>query len=191
LQPLRPGSLPFKERVLGSSPSPVTTKKVFHLEDFFKFRPLPILFLITLTFLILLFRQMQVTYTLKQLPKIAQQIIQKTKSKNILFYADMGTGKTTLIKELALQLGCAISSSPTFSLVNEYDTKTNEILYHFDFYRVKNEEEAYDIGFEEYLCQNAWVFIEWPENIENLLPLDAQVITINTNEDNTRTLTLQ
>ena len=133
---------------------------------------------------------MEITYTLENLPKIATTILKKTKSKTILFYATMGTGKTTLIKELAKQLGCTISSSPTFALVNEYDIEENDVLYHFDFYRIKDENEAYDIGIEEYLYDNKWSFIEWPENVENLLPLDAQVIKIKTNLDNSRTLHL-
>ncbi|NIJ46037.1 tRNA threonylcarbamoyladenosine biosynthesis protein TsaE [Wenyingzhuangia heitensis] len=134
---------------------------------------------------------MEITYSLNNLPAVAKQIIEHTKSKTILFYATMGTGKTTLIKELASQLGCNISSSPTFALVNEYETAQNQILYHFDFYRIEDENEAYDMGIEEYLYNNQWAFIEWPENVENLLPLDAQVITIKTNSDNTRTLCLK
>lgn len=134
---------------------------------------------------------MEITYSLDNLPVVASQILEHTKSKILLFYATMGTGKTTLIKELANQLGCNISSSPTFSLVNEYETPEQEILYHFDFYRIDNDEEAYDIGIEEYFYNNQWCFVEWPENIENLLPLDAQVISIKTNSDDTRTLCLK
>lgn len=133
---------------------------------------------------------MKITYSLDDLPTVAQQILEKSKSKTLLFYASMGTGKTTLIKELAKQLGCNVSSSPTFSLVNEYENAKNEILYHFDFYRVEDEEEAYDIGIEEYFDNNAWCFVEWPENVENLLPLDAQVIQIKVDSNATRTLTL-
>ncbi|MGY6650494.1 tRNA (adenosine(37)-N6)-threonylcarbamoyltransferase complex ATPase subunit type 1 TsaE [Wenyingzhuangia sp. IMCC45574] len=134
---------------------------------------------------------MQINYSLNDLPKVAKQILEQTKNKTILFYATMGTGKTTLIKELASQLGCHISSSPTFALVNEYETTSCEILYHFDFYRIEDEEEAYDIGIEEYFANNTWCFVEWPENVENLLPLDAQVIEIKVNSDTTRTLTLK
>ncbi|NJB82565.1 tRNA (adenosine(37)-N6)-threonylcarbamoyltransferase complex ATPase subunit type 1 TsaE [Wenyingzhuangia aestuarii] len=134
---------------------------------------------------------MEITYSLKDLSAVASAILKNTKSKTLLFYATMGTGKTTLIKELANQLGCSISSSPTFALVNEYETDQNEILYHFDFYRVEDENEAYDIGIEEYLYNNQWAFIEWPENVENLLPLDAQVITIKTNADDSRTICLK
>ncbi len=134
--------------------------------------------------------RMKITYTLQEISVVATKIIENTKNKTLLFYASMGTGKTTLIKEIAKQLGCQISSSPTFALVNEYETEQHGILYHFDFYRVENEEEAYDIGIEEYLYNNQWSFIEWPENIENLLPLEAQVITIQTNKDQSRTLEL-
>ncbi len=134
---------------------------------------------------------MEITYSLDNLADIATQVLQKSKSKIVLFYAEMGTGKTTLIKELANQLGSNISSSPTFSIVNEYETKQHDILYHFDFYRIEDENEAYDIGVEDYLHGNNWCFVEWPENVENLLPLDAQVITITTNVDETRTLCLK
>lgn len=134
---------------------------------------------------------MEISYSLTNISEVASAIIKNSKSKTILFYASMGTGKTTLIKEIAKQLGCNISSSPTFALVNEYETIDHEILYHFDFYRIEDENEAYDIGIEEYLYNKSWAFIEWPENIENLLPLDSQVITIKINEDNSRTLYLK
>lgn len=132
----------------------------------------------------------EINYSLNDLTFVSQQILTQTKSKVILFYASMGTGKTTLIKELAKQLGSNISSSPTFSLVNEYETDQNEILFHFDFYRIENEEEALDIGIEDYFYNDQWCFVEWPENVENLLPLDAQVIKIVIDKDNTRTLHL-
>lgn len=129
------------------------------------------------------------TYQLSDLPAVAEQILEKPASKILLFYGEMGSGKTTLIKELAKQLGVEdVTSSPTFSLVNEYHSKNGEILYHFDFYRIENEEEAYDMGIEEYLDSKAWCFIEWPENVENLLPLESVVIKLTINPDNTRTI---
>lgn len=134
---------------------------------------------------------MQIQYSLDNIQSVAQQIINNSKSKVVLFYAAMGTGKTTLIKEIAAILGCNISSSPTFALVNEYETEKNGVIYHFDFYRIESEEEAYDIGIEEYLDSNHWCLIEWPENVENLLPLDAQVIKINIAENSDRILELQ
>jgi tRNA threonylcarbamoyladenosine biosynthesis protein TsaE len=108
------------------------------------------------------------------------------------FYAEMGLGKTTLIKELVKQLGIDdVASSPTFSLVNEYFSEKNGTIYHFDFYRIEKEEEAYDIGIEDYFYSNAWCFIEWPSVIENLLPLDCVKIYLSLNEDNTRTIRLE
>ncbi len=86
----------------------------------------------------------------------------------------MGVGKTTLIKEICKQLGVLDTiSSPTFSLVNEYETSKNEKVFHFDFYRITNEEEALGMGIKEYLFNNDWCLIEWPENIQNLVPIDA------------------
>ena len=97
----------------------------------------------------------------------------------MLFNGDMGVGKTTLIKEICSVLGVDdVAHSPTFSLVNEYKTNTNETVYHFDFYRIEDEEEAYDMGAEDYLYSNNWCLIEWPENVKNLLPLDAVEINI-------------
>lgn len=113
---------------------------------------------------------MQEQYNLDKLPKIAKMILEKANSKVFAFYGRMGIGKTTLLREIVKQLGTTDSvSSPTFSLVNEYQYP-NGLIYHFDFYRIDNEEEAYDIGFEEYLYSPNYVFIEWPEKIENLLP---------------------
>jgi tRNA threonylcarbamoyladenosine biosynthesis protein TsaE len=89
----------------------------------------------------------------------------------------MGAGKTTFIKQLAKELGVMeATSSPTFSLVNEYQTNDNQIVYHFDFYRLKNETEALDMG-DEYLYSGNWCFIEWAENIPNLIP-DSHSITL-------------
>lgn len=129
-------------------------------------------------------------YTLDELPKIASKIIALAEhQKNILFYADMGAGKTTLIKEIIKQLGVTDNvSSPTFSLVNEYLTPNNKPIYHFDFYRIENEEEALDIGVEEYFYNNAWCFIEWPQNIEHYLPENAIVVNIEIIDTETRAI---
>ena len=130
-------------------------------------------------------------YSLKQLPEIANEIIQFAKHKVILFYGEMGVGKTTLIKELAKQLGVSdIVSSPTFSLVNEYHSEKGAKIYHFDFYRINKEEEAMDMGIEEYFYSDNWCFVEWPNKVENLLPLKSVIITITTNSNQQRTIEL-
>jgi len=103
----------------------------------------------------------------------------------------MGVGKTSLIKEICKQLGVLDTiSSPTFSLVNEYQTKSNEKVYHFDFYRIEDEEEALDMGIDDYFYNNEWCLIEWPENIENLLPLDAVRIQLTILENGQRNIQL-
>ena len=123
---------------------------------------------------------MKETYTLTELPKIAKQLIAKAKdTKILLFYAEMGAGKTTLIKEIIKQLGVIDNvSSPTFSLVNEYFSVKNGTIYHFDFYRIEDETEALDIGIDDYFYTNNWCFIEWPQNIDSYLPEDAIVVNI-------------
>ena len=93
----------------------------------------------------------------------------------------MGVGKTTLIKEIIKVLGATDSgSSPTFGLVNEYADETGELIaYHFDFYRIEDESEALDIGFEDYLASGKWILIEWPERIPSLLPTDSYTLKMH------------
>ena len=135
---------------------------------------------------------MKKVYTLNDLPLIATQILQKSNSNILLFKGKMGSGKTTLIKEIVKQLGFnGVVNSPTFSLVNHYISKNGENIYHFDFYRIEKEEEALDIGIEEYFYQNAFCFIEWPEKVENLLPLGAVEIYLTINKDNSRTIQIK
>jgi tRNA threonylcarbamoyladenosine biosynthesis protein TsaE len=101
----------------------------------------------------------------------------------------MGVGKTTLIKEIVKQLEVDdVVTSPTFSLVNEYLSRKGEIVYHFDFYRIDNEEEAMDIGFDDYFYSNSWCLVEWPERVKNLLPLNAVEIHLSINDDETRSI---
>ena len=135
---------------------------------------------------------MNENYSLENLPYIASQVIEKASNKVLLFHGEMGSGKTTLIKEICKQLKVEDAiSSPTFSLVNEYHSETGEKIYHFDFYRIEDENEAYDIGFEDYLDSNNWCFIEWPENVENLLPLDAVEIKISIVDNQQRNIQLK
>jgi tRNA threonylcarbamoyladenosine biosynthesis protein TsaE len=135
---------------------------------------------------------MNKNYSLQDLPMIASEIISSAKNKTLLFYGQMGVGKTTLIKELCKSLGVLDNiSSPTFSLVNEYQTANNDKVYHFDFYRIEDEEEAFDIGIEDYFDSKNWCFIEWPENIENLLPLDAVEIHLSLLDDEQRNIQLK
>lgn len=133
---------------------------------------------------------MNYTYSISSLPQAADAVLATLTSKTLLFYGEMGSGKTTLIKELVKKLGyTALVSSPTFSLVNEYQGE-KEKIYHFDFYRIEKEEEALDIGIEEYLDSDYWNFIEWPEKILNLVPAAKNEIFIKINNDGTRTLNL-
>lgn len=117
---------------------------------------------------------------LADLPAVATAIIELSQMhKLVAFYGQMGAGKTTLIKQICKQLGVMQEvSSPTFALVNEYETNNQQIVYHFDFYRIKNLEEVYDIGYEDYFYSNNLCLMEWPENIEPLLQ-NEQVIKVH------------
>jgi len=134
---------------------------------------------------------MEFIYTLDQLDTVAKQIISESINKVILFHADMGVGKTTLIKRIAGLLGVEnATNSPTFSIVNEYKTQTGQLIFHFDLYRIENEEEAYDMGMEEYLESGNWCFIEWPEKISSLYPLEYTEVFIHILSDESRKLTI-
>ena len=131
-------------------------------------------------------------YLLSELNEIAKEIVQISTNKTFLLFGEMGVGKTTLIKEICAVLGTIDpTNSPTFSIVNEYQTKEEQTIYHFDFYRLKNEHEALDIGLESYFETDAWIFIEWPENIQNLLPLDATEIHLTKINDAQRNIQLK
>jgi tRNA threonylcarbamoyladenosine biosynthesis protein TsaE len=129
---------------------------------------------------------MEYSYNLSEIDSIAQQIINQNPEKVILFHGEMGIGKTTFIKALAKVLGVEkATSSPTFSLVNEYEAKEG-LVYHFDVYRLKNEQEAFDFGIEDYLYSGHWCFIEWAEKIPNLIPGNHSVITLSMLENGNR-----
>ncbi len=131
---------------------------------------------------------MEITYQISDIHSIAEAVIKHASSRTILFYGEMGVGKTTLIKAIVEHLGSNdLVSSPTFSLVNEYSSPSDTI-FHFDFYRIENEEEALNFGIEDYFYSSAWKFVEWPEKIPNLIPDDAEIITIVSDENGKRTL---
>lgn len=129
-------------------------------------------------------------YYLDTIDDISKRIIENVTSKIILVYGDMGAGKTTLIKSIVKNLGSKDDvSSPTFSIVNEYEA-INDLIYHFDLYRLNDIEEAYNFGIEEYLYSNHWVIIEWPEIIESILPEDINRIDLCINDNESRSITL-
>jgi len=131
---------------------------------------------------------MTITYSIDDLADVARKLIQNSTYKTWLFNAQMGAGKTTLIKELAKELGVnEMASSPTFSIVNEY-LGTKDKVYHFDLYRLKNEEEAYDMGLDEYFDENAWCFVEWPDLAQNILPENVHTVSITIVDEHTREL---
>lgn len=133
---------------------------------------------------------MTITYTLSDIHIVAKKLLDTFSYKTILFEAEMGSGKTTLIKALTEVLGVTdVTGSPTFSLVNEYMVQ-HTCIYHFDLYRIEEEEELYDIGFEDYLNQDALVFIEWPELAKPFLDHACHTIKIVHVNSDTRTLTL-
>ena len=136
------------------------------------------------------------TITIKDLDHIeeaAREFIGQMGDDTVFaFYGKMGAGKTTFIKALCQELGVEDEvNSPTFAIINEYRSQTTaELIYHFDFYRIKKLEEVYDLGYEDYFYSGALCFIEWPELVEELLPLDAKKVTITENGDGSRTITL-
>ncbi|MFT4974023.1 MAG: tRNA threonylcarbamoyladenosine biosynthesis protein TsaE [Saprospiraceae bacterium] len=134
---------------------------------------------------------MEFIFLLDEIENVARSIVAEQPNKVILFHGKMGAGKTTFIKQLAKELGVMeATSSPTFSLVNEYQTTNNQLVYHFDFYRLKNETEALDMGIEEYLYSGNWCFIEWAEQIPSLIPETHSVISIRELADGRRALEL-
>lgn len=134
---------------------------------------------------------MEVIFSLDQIQEVAKQILAQNPNKILLFNGEMGAGKTTLIKQLCKSLGIQdATSSPTFSLVNEYQTNDNQIVYHFDFYRLNHETEALDMGVDDYLYSGNWCFIEWSDKISSLIPNEHSVITIELLPDGKRLLKL-
>jgi len=130
--------------------------------------------------------------SLSQLPQAAEAILANSAGNKIfLFYGEMGAGKTTLIKTLCEQLGVTEqATSPTFSIVNEYIGRDSRI-FHFDFYRLKNQTEALDMGYEEYFYSDAYCFIEWPEKIPDLLPIHYTTVRIEVSDASSRLISIK
>jgi tRNA threonylcarbamoyladenosine biosynthesis protein TsaE len=128
----------------------------------------------------------------EELVGVAKSLLNDFSDKKIiLFYGEMGVGKTTLIKVLCKQLGVEESTnSPTFSIVNEYLSTSQKSIYHFDFYRIEKEEEVFDMGYEDYFYSGNFCFIEWPEKIPNLLPEEVVKVSIELDDDYNRLISV-
>ena len=134
---------------------------------------------------------MKIEFDILDIDKVAETILDNFHSKIMLFKGSMGAGKTTLIKALVRRLGSLdVVSSPTFALMNEYLT-TDCKIYHYDFYRIKELEEALDLGFDEFIEEDAWNMIEWPDLVVGLLPLSYVEIEIDKLTDTKRVLHLK
>ena len=130
--------------------------------------------------------------SLTDLKQVATTFIEQAREQRVwLFHGEMGSGKTTFIKAICNQLGVTdVMSSPTFSIVNEYLTSNNQRIFHFDFYRIKNEAEAFDIGTEEYFYSGNYCFVEWPEKIPSLIPAARAEVFLSLEDENLRTIAL-
>lgn len=132
-----------------------------------------------------------VNFDIDEIDDVAKNVLNTVNSKTILFYGEMGVGKTTLIKALVKVLGGKVNAtSPTFSIVNEYKV-IDDIVYHFDCYRLENAYEALDLGIEEYFYSGNWVFVEWPAKIDVLLPKEVVKLHLKLNKSGSRALDLE
>lgn len=132
--------------------------------------------------------------SLDNIEEAARQFVEMMGDNTVFaFYGEMGAGKTTFINALSRVLGVEddATGSPSFAIVNEYRSDTTaELIYHFDLYRLESVEEALDLGIEDYFDSGALCLLEWPERIEDILPDDTVKVSINVNDDGTRSLTI-
>lgn len=131
--------------------------------------------------------------SLSDLNIVAEKFLRLMKGQKIFaFFGPMGVGKTTFIKALCNELGVVeIVTSPTFALVNEYQTNKGDEIYHFDFYRIEKIEEVYDFGYEDYFFSGNYCFIEWPDKIAEILPENVVFVQMVENEDSSRTINIR
>ncbi|MCU4162721.1 tRNA (adenosine(37)-N6)-threonylcarbamoyltransferase complex ATPase subunit type 1 TsaE [Carboxylicivirga caseinilyticus] len=131
--------------------------------------------------------------SLDKIDEVAQAFLAEYADERVMaFYGEMGVGKTTFIKALCKALNIEDTvNSPSFAIVNEYHNQEDDIVYHFDFYRLKEEEEAYDMGYEDYLYSGHHCMIEWPEKIASLLPKGRLELHITEEMDGRRKLTIE
>lgn len=128
-----------------------------------------------------------------ELPQVAEAVIRALGRRTVVaLRGEMGAGKTTLIREIAAQLGATDTvTSPTFALVNQYKGSGNRTIYHFDFYRIEELREAYDLGYEEYFYSGDICLVEWPEKIEPLLPENTIQVRITVDSATARTFEIE
>ncbi len=131
--------------------------------------------------------------SLSELNVIAEKFLRLMRDNKVFaFFGPMGVGKTTFIKALCNELGVVeIVTSPTFALINEYQTGNGEIIYHFDFYRIEKIEEVFDFGYEDYFYSGNYCFIEWPDKIAEILPKDVVFVQMEENKDGSRTINIR
>lgn len=132
----------------------------------------------------------EINIDINNLQHTAKMFLEQNPGKRkFAFYGQMGAGKTTFITALCRELDVTdLVSSPTFSIINEYSTSKNDRIFHFDFYRIDDKDELFDIGFEEYCYGNEWCFIEWPEKGRDIIPEDFTYVTIQVDEHGERKL---
>ncbi|MFW6372019.1 MAG: tRNA (adenosine(37)-N6)-threonylcarbamoyltransferase complex ATPase subunit type 1 TsaE [Bacteroidota bacterium] len=129
--------------------------------------------------------------SIKAIEKTAKELIDRFPQQRVFaFYGKMGAGKTTFIQAMCRQLGTADNvTSPSFAIINEYKTDAGDSIYHFDFYRIKEIGEAYDLGYEDYFYSGSYCLIEWPEKIDPLLPENYVSVNITVEEKEVRKIT--